>query len=106
MSEDTEIITVRLPDDSTLRVETTFKSGRQKVSSSTFDFKDASATIEQTLFALRDVVRKAQPSKASLEFGFELAVESGKLTAILVKGATKANIKVNLEWELAKPKQD
>jgi len=106
MTEKSEIITVRLADGSTLKVEASPGEGRQKVASPPiFDLADASTTIEQTLVAMSDIVRKAKPSKASLELGFELSVESGKLTAVLVKGAAKANIKVNLEWELPRKEQ-
>jgi hypothetical protein len=29
----------------------------------------------------------------------ELAIESGQLTAIIVKGSGKANLEITLEWE-------
>mgnify|MGYP003717199083 CR=1 FL=1 len=41
---------------------------------------------------------ESRPDKVSIELGFELSVESGALTALLVKGTSKANITVNLEW--------
>jgi hypothetical protein len=42
-----------------------------------------------------------QPSKATVEFGIELGIEPGKLTALLVQGTSKANLKINLEWRLS-----
>lgn len=33
-----------------------------------------------------------------MEFGLEVALESGQLTAVLVKGSAKANLKITLEW--------
>jgi len=33
-----------------------------------------------------------------VEFGLEVALESGQLTAVLVKGSAKANLKITLEW--------
>ena len=44
-------------------------------------------------------LRKVKPAKVAVEFGCEVGVESGQLTAILVKGTAKANLKVTLEWK-------
>jgi hypothetical protein len=52
-------------------------------------------TIADTIKASLD---KAKPSKASVEFGLEFGYESGQLTAMIVKGASKANLKIILEW--------
>lgn len=49
--------------------------------------------------ALLGGVRKIKPAKVAVEFGCEVGVESGQLTAILVKGTAKANLKVTLEWK-------
>jgi hypothetical protein len=43
------------------------------------------------------LLEKVKPKKASVEFGLEVAVESGKLTTLLVKGASTANLKITLE---------
>ena len=43
-------------------------------------------------------VQKVAPTKASVEFGIEVAVEPGKVTALWVKGSGKANLKITLEW--------
>jgi Trypsin-co-occurring domain 1 len=45
-----------------------------------------------------DAIKQAQPTKASIEFGIDVGVESGKLTALLVKGEAKGNLKITLEW--------
>ena len=39
------------------------------------------------------------PTRASVEFGVEVAVDAGKLTALLVNGNTTGSLKVTLEWE-------
>jgi hypothetical protein len=43
-------------------------------------------------------VRKAMPSKATVELGFGLALEQGALISLLGKGRGEASIKVTLEW--------
>jgi len=48
--------------------------------------------------AIAEPINRAKPSKATVKFGMELAVESGKLTAMLVKGSGKANLEISLEW--------
>ncbi|ONI90722.1 hypothetical protein ALI22I_11495 [Saccharothrix sp. ALI-22-I] len=57
-----------------------------------------SAITETVSNALAHGFDKVKPDKITLEFGCEVGVESGKLTAILVKGSAKANIKVVAEW--------
>jgi hypothetical protein len=39
-----------------------------------------------------------QPKKATVEFGVEVTVKSGKLTALIVEGEGKGNLKITLEW--------
>jgi hypothetical protein len=39
------------------------------------------------------------PERASVEFGLDLAVKSGKLTGLLVEGDAVATLKVTLEWQ-------
>jgi Trypsin-co-occurring domain 1 len=33
-----------------------------------------------------------------VKIGFEVAVESGQLTALIVKGSGKANLEISMEW--------
>ncbi len=44
------------------------------------------------------VVQEAKPDKASIKFGLEVTLESGKLTTLLVKGSGKGNLEITLEW--------
>jgi Trypsin-co-occurring domain 1 len=39
-----------------------------------------------------------QPDKISVKVGIEVAVESGQLTALIVKGSGKANLEITMEW--------
>jgi hypothetical protein len=40
----------------------------------------------------------AKPTRATIEFGFDFAVEAGHLTAFVVSGSGQASFKVMLEW--------
>jgi hypothetical protein len=73
--------------------------GEVRVSSGqTFSFDEFSASLEALASNLRDAIAKIAPKKAVIEFGVEASIDSGKLTALLVKGSGKANLKVTLEW--------
>jgi hypothetical protein len=76
--------------------------GRQKVSEGTeARLSQAMDVIKAMSSEITDVMKSLKPQRLAVELGFELAVESGKLTALLVKGSGKANIKVTLEWKAA-----
>ena len=73
-------------------------SPRQQVSKTTYSFEKVSEQIEEFSKIIKSSFIESRPDKVSIELGFELSVESGALTALLVKGTSKANITVNLEW--------
>jgi Trypsin-co-occurring domain 1 len=56
------------------------------------------ATIERVSREVLDAVRRAGPSKATVELGFGLAVEAGQVVALFGKGRGEASIRVILEW--------
>jgi hypothetical protein len=55
--------------------------------------------IERLGREVLDAAKRAQPSKASVELGFSVAIEQGQLVALFGKGRGEASIKVALEWE-------
>jgi len=61
-------------------------------------FNDVALTITSLAQSLSGAIAAAKPQKASVEFGVEVAVESGQLTALIVKGGAKANLKITLTW--------
>ncbi|QXV59141.1 CU044_2847 family protein [Amycolatopsis sp. TNS106] len=75
----------------------------EEVASRLLAFDEFSAALGSVTRSVTDAVMsglgKAKPAKVAVEFGCELGVESGKLTAILVKGTAKATVKVTLEWK-------
>jgi hypothetical protein len=62
------------------------------------EFSGVMGAVEGIASSLADTMERLRPSEASIEFGLELAVETGKLTALLVKGSSKANLKITLTW--------
>jgi Trypsin-co-occurring domain 1 len=56
------------------------------------------SSIERVSRDVLDAVRRAGPTKATVELGFGLAVESGQVVALFGKGRGEASIRVILEW--------
>jgi hypothetical protein len=97
-----EIVPVTLADGTIIRIEARDLGGTQKVGA--FDnkaFKDMTDAIEGIATAFHESLAKIGPRKASVEFGVEVAIESGQLTALICKGSGKANVKISLEWSEA-----
>lgn len=60
-------------------------------------------SIEAITQKLTTALAKARPDSATLEFGIDVGLESGQLTALLVKGSGTAAIKITLVWEGTAP---
>jgi NTP-dependent ternary system trypsin peptidase co-occuring protein len=97
----TEIVRAQLGDKTTILIEARTAPGDRDVSatSDALDFSGVTGSIESIAADLTAVFARVKPRKASVEFGVEVGIESGKLTALLVKGTGKANLKVTLSWE-------
>jgi hypothetical protein len=64
-------------------------------------FEGLSKSIEAIAERMTAVLDRARPDRAAVEFGIDVGVEPGGLTALIVKGTGTATIKVTLEWERA-----
>jgi len=98
-------VPVKLENSTTIYIEAT-STGREDVASDEklFDEKSLSQiteALEGISQTLAQSLQKIQPDKASVKFGLELAIESGNLTAVIVKGSSKANLEITLEWNQA-----
>jgi hypothetical protein len=95
----TEIIPVVLENGTKLRVEVRSLGGREPVGVIAEQrFKDVIDSIEAIAAAFGESLKKINPKKASVEFGIEIGLESGHLTALICKGTATANLKITLEW--------
>ena len=93
-----ETVPVQLPNGAIVKVEVT-KSGREDVGFDTKQFQPVADAIEGVVQMIAAPIQKVKPKKATVKFVMELAIESGQLTAIIVKGSGKANLEITLEWE-------
>lgn len=92
-------VTVDLGDDMKMAVVAEQK-GPELVADDEIVAKLAGVTdpIARVSGEVLEAVRKAMPSKATVELGFGLAIEQGQLLAMFGKGRGEATIKVTLEW--------
>lgn len=65
----------------------------------TLSFDGVGDSIEAIAQRITGSLQRINPKRASVEFGVDVGVESGALTALLVKGTGTATLKVTLEWE-------
>jgi hypothetical protein len=93
----TETIPVQLEDGSVFKIEVS-QTGREDVAFDIKPFKEVTDALEDIVRAIAVPISKVNPRKASVKFGVEIALESGQLTAVLVKGSSKANLEITLEW--------
>ncbi len=92
------IVEAKLANGATVYIDATPLGGEADVARTIPSFDGVTQAIEGIADSLKGTLDRVKPRKASLEFGVEVAVESGQLTALLVKGSGTANLKVTLEW--------
>ncbi|MBH8574289.1 hypothetical protein I8752_14930 [Nostocaceae cyanobacterium CENA369] len=93
----TKIIPVELADGTNIKVEATAIDDR-KVSVQAQHFHQVTAVVESLSKDIAQAIQNVKPNKASVKFGIEIGIESGKLTPLLVKGTSTANFEITLEW--------
>ncbi len=101
MEETPLIMPVVLSNGTTMLVEVR-PVGRQPVTDlPPFPFKTVMATVEGIAAEFGALLTRVRPDVASVEMGLEVALESGNLATVLVKGSGKANFVVKFEWRAA-----
>jgi hypothetical protein len=81
-----------------IEVDSTAYSGETDIDTRLPSFEGVLDTVEELAAAFASTLQRAGPRRASIELGVDVAVESGQLTALLVKGSAKANLVIKLEW--------
>ena len=93
----TQQVPVQLDNGAVIKIEVA-QMGREDVAFDLKPFKQVTNAIEGITQAFAETWQKTKPNKASVKFGMELAIDSGQLTAVIVKGSGKANLEITLEW--------
>ncbi|RCJ23864.1 hypothetical protein A6770_29040 [Nostoc minutum NIES-26] len=97
MEIQSRIISLELTDGTSIKVEATAIDER-KVSVQPRHFHEVTMAIESLTKDIAEAIQNVKPDKASVKFGIEIGIESGKLTPLLVKGTSTANLEITLEW--------
>ena len=92
-----DIVPVQLSNGAIVKVEVA-STGREDVGFDVKQFQPVADAIEGVGKMIAAPIQKVKPKKATVKFGMELAIESGQLTAVIVKGSGKANLEITLEW--------
>src|SRR5436190_22243705 len=102
MNVRTEVVPVRLSTGAAVPMQATVIGGEDDVAAGILSFERVTDVIRGISADIFNTLDAVQTRKATVEFGLEFAVESGKLTALLVKGAGTASLKITLEWDGAR----
>jgi tetrahydromethanopterin S-methyltransferase subunit B len=98
MESRTEVVPVQINNNVQVMVEATVVGSEEDVAIDIRPFQEVTDAIEAITSAMVQTLEKVKPDKASVEFGIEIAVQSGKLTTLIVQGSSKGNMKITLEW--------
>ena len=97
-----QAVTARLPSGVAVKVEAvtdgTSTDGMTSVGLRQFDLADALDSVGEIGALVVSKLKKAKPSKTTVELKLGFAVEAGKLTALWVGGKGEAALTVTLEW--------
>lgn len=96
-NDQTTFVPVELPNGKTIKIEVS-QTGREDVAFDIMPFEQVTETLEGIIEALKVTLDKVQPDKATVKFGVEIAVESGSLSALLMKGSGKGNLEITIGW--------
>lgn len=97
METRTEIVKAELVNGTTLHIQTTLLGGEEEVAFTLPSFKEITDAIEGIAESVVATLQKVKSQKATVEFGLEVGLQSGKFTALLVQGTATANLKITLE---------
>ena len=100
-NERTKPITVKLDDNTTIQFETAVQGGEQNISDKkmVMEYEKFSLSVEKIASQTIEPLKRLKAKKVTLKMGLALGLESGGLTAMIVKGSGKANMEVTIEWE-------
>jgi Trypsin-co-occurring domain 1 len=104
-----ETVTAKLPNGALVRVAVPRPAIRgEEVSAreQVFDTERVRDALEGVGVLVSDAFNKIAPTKVSVELGFSFEIQSGHLTAVLVKGNVEADLKISLEWGAPRTKDE
>jgi hypothetical protein len=101
------VVSAVLPNGVRIGVETVGGGGSQDIArGQVLDLGELGSALEGMAILVKDALIKVAPDSAKVEFGMNVKVESGKLTALLVGGSATASLKITLGWGRNSPHKD
>jgi len=103
MNEETRVVKADLGDGVVVHVEVhePLETEADVSIDDVLAFDGVGRAIEAISSKVVGSLKKAQPDRAVVELGLDLAVEAGTLTALIAKGKGSAALTVTLEWTSA-----
>lgn len=100
-NEKTKPISVKLDDETTIQIETAIPRGEHNISDTkmVMEYEKFSMSVEKIATQTLEPLKNLKAKKVTLKMGLALGLESGGLTAMIVKGTGKANMEITIEWE-------
>ncbi len=99
MVSNIKTVPVQMADGTTVHIEVTPMGGDEDIALKAITFDGVRKSMLAIAHEIGEVLAEVRPKKASVEFGLEVGLESGQLTALLVKGTGTATMKITLEWD-------
>ena len=94
-----ETIEAELADGSIIHIQAISLGGPEPIGElGPISFTEVTDTVKHLAGAMLTILKEIKPRRGSLEFGVQVGVQSGKLTALIVQGTATANLKITLEW--------
>ncbi|HEX8074596.1 MAG TPA: CU044_2847 family protein [Thermoleophilaceae bacterium] len=99
------VVTAEIPDGPNVLVEVQAAGSKEADVgiADRFGFDAITDSVQAVAKQMSAGLDQVKPDRAAVEFGVDMTVESGGLSALIVKGAGTATIKVTLEWDHRKP---
>jgi len=94
------ILPLKLDSGQVIKIEATSTDKEQEIGVlDAIPIEKIADMIKDIGKSFKGVFEAVGPKRVGIKLGLEVSLESGALTALIVKGTGKANFEVSLEWE-------
>lgn len=100
MAPDTTI-PVLLSNGLIIQMHISARAGEEDVAFKPVPLRGLAVALQGIAEDIFSGLERARLDKTSVEFGVEVALEAGQLTALVMKGSGSASFKVTMEWSRA-----
>lgn len=98
MYEATYAIPVRLQSGQLIKIQVSPGPREEDVAFRPVSLQGLADTMGGIATEIFAGLKRVHPDKITVEFGVEVALEAGQLTALVLKGTGAANFTISMEW--------